>query len=124
MKLIALIFCIMIFAIGAVCIVAPIRIVNLMNRHSARLHYYAAGFRILFGAVLVLAAPASRAPDFIYILGIVIIVAGIILLLVGQKRFHTMTNWLAERGPMFVRIWGVIGLLFGCALFYAFIHPA
>jgi energy-converting hydrogenase Eha subunit E len=119
MTLLALVFCILICAIGVVCIAAPSWLVDVMLRHAARMLYYAAGFRILFGAVLVLAAPASRAPDVIYILGIVVIVAGIILLFVGQKRFREMINWLAARGPTFVRVWGVLGLLLGWALGYA-----
>ena len=119
MTLLALVFCIMILAIGVACIVAPSWLLNVMLRHSARLLYPTAGFRILFGAALVLAAPASRAPDFIYILGIVVIVAGITLPFLGQKRFHKMINWLATRGSTFVRVSGVLGLLLGCALGYA-----
>ncbi len=119
MTLLALAFCIMICAIGVVCIAAPSWLVAVMLRHSGRMLYSAAGFRILFGAVLVLAAPASRAPDFIHILGIVVIIAGIILLFVGQKHFRRMINWLVERGAAFVRVWGVLGLVLGCALGYA-----
>ncbi len=119
MTLPALIFCAVICAIGVVCIAAPSRLLDVMLRHSERMLHYAAGFRIIFGAALVLAAPASRAPDVIFILGIVVILAGISLLLVGQKRFREMIDWLAARGPGFVQLWGILGLLLGGALGYA-----
>lgn len=119
MTLPALVFCIIICAIAVACIAAPSWIVNVMLRHSARMLYPAAGFRIVFGAALVLAAPESRAPDFIYVLGIVVIVAGIILLFVGHERFQKMIDWLTARRSTFVRFWGILGLLLGCALGYA-----
>ena len=119
MTILALVFCIIICAVGVACIAAPSWLVDVMLRHSARMRYLGAGFRIVLGATLVLAAPASRAPDFLYILGIVVVVSGIILLFVGQERFVSMINWLAARGPTFVRVAGVLGLSLGLALGYA-----
>lgn len=119
MTLLALILCTLVCAIGVACIASPSWLVGIMVRHSARMRYFAAGFRILFGAALVFAAPASRAPDFIYVLGIVVIVAGIILVVVGDKRFRLLIDRLAAWRPAFVRVWGALGLLLGLALGYA-----
>ena len=117
----AFFLCFIVFAIGVACVVAPSRLVDLMVRYSGRMLYPAAGFRILFGSALVLAAPASRAPEFILILGIIVILAGVVMLFVGQNRFRKMIDWLVARGPSFVRLWGVLGIILGCALGYALI---
>ena len=121
MTLPALAFCILICAIGVACIAAPSSIMDVMVRNSARLPHYGASFRIVLGIALVLAAPESRAPEVVNIVGIVAILAGLTLLFVGQTHFRKMIDWVVERGPRFVQLWGFVGVVLGLVLGYAVI---
>jgi uncharacterized membrane protein YidH (DUF202 family) len=81
--------------------------------------YFVAGIRVLLGVALIFAAPTSRAPDVIHILGVVIIVIGVITLFFGLERFGRLLDWWSAQGSGFVRGWAVLALVFGLSLAYA-----
>jgi membrane-bound ClpP family serine protease len=80
--------------------------------------YAAAALRIILGVVLFLAAPTSRAPEVVRILGIIILVAGLITPLFGLERFRRLLDWWSARGPAFMRVWAGFALAFGLLLAY------
>jgi len=68
---------------------------------------------------LFLAAPDSRAPVTLRILGVVTLVADLATPLFGLKRFHRVFDWWAALRPAFKRAWAGCALAFGLLLFYA-----
>src|SRR6267142_3499623 len=61
--------------------------------------YAIAALRIAIGLVFVLAAPASRAPRALPVLGLIVIMAGLATLWFGVVRAQAVLNWLASAGP-------------------------
>jgi len=117
----ALFFCLLICAVGAMCIASPSRLVTATHRYTARTFYFVASLRVMFGITLIFAAPASRIPNFINILGIVVVFSGVVLFLVGYKRFRKFIDWWASHGSAFIRGTGVLAMMIGVALAYALV---
>jgi hypothetical protein len=120
MTAIALVFSVFVAALGAVGLVSPSRIrsVERYFQTPAGL-YFAAAVRLVMGVAVFFAAPASRAPEILRILGVVIFVAGVITLLLGLERFRGLVAWWSARGSGFVRAWAAVALAFGLLLAYA-----
>ncbi len=74
--------------------------------------------RLLLGAALILAAPASRFPALFEILGWLAIVAAVVLLVMGRDRMRALIGWFAGMPSAAVRIWLAFGLAFGGFLVY------
>jgi hypothetical protein len=79
-----------------------------------------AAMRIAIGLVFVLAAPASRAPRTIRALGVIVIVAGLMTPWFGVARAQAMVNWMANAGPLLMRLDAIVGLALGGFLVYVF----
>ena len=75
--------------------------------------YLVAALRIVFGVVLVLAAPSSRAPKVLRLLGFIMLVAGLTTPFFGVDRARAMLDWWAARGPAFMRLWAGFAVAFG-----------
>ena len=122
MTLVALIICLLTAAFGALGIVSPSRLLGLVRRLQTPMGlYFAAGIRVLLGVALLFAAPTSRAPGLIYIVGVFIIVIGVITPFFGLERFRSLLDWWSAQGSAFVRGWAVLALLFGLSLAYALV---
>jgi hypothetical protein len=71
---------------------------------------------------LYIAARASRYPGVLKVLGGLFILAAVILILVGQERFqHFISSLIPEVKP-FASLAGVIAILFGGFVIYAFLR--
>ena len=122
MTLVALIICLLASALGALGIASPSRLLGVVRYFQTPMGlYFAAGVRVLLGVALLFAAPTSRAPDLIHILGVVIIVIGIITLFFGLERFRRLLDWWSAQGSAFIRGWAVLALVFGLSLAYAIV---
>jgi hypothetical protein len=120
MTLVVLIICLLTCAMGALGIASPSRLLGVVRYLQTPMGlYFVAGIRVLLGVALIFSAPASRAPDFIHILGVVIIIIGFITLLFGLERYRRLLDWWSAQGSAFVRGWAVLALAFGLALAYA-----
>lgn len=78
----------------------------------------AAGFRLLLGAVLILAAPSSRFPTPFQILGWITIAAAVALLVMGQRRMQRLIGWFYRLPNSLMRAWLLLALVFGAFLVY------
>jgi hypothetical protein len=85
--------------------------------------YIVAAVRIMFGVVLILAAPGSRMPRTLRVIGIIIIVAGLLSPLFGLEFAQAMLTWFSNHGPIFMRAWASLAVVFGGFVVYAVIAP-
>jgi hypothetical protein len=83
--------------------------------------YAIAALRIAIGLVFVLAAPASRAPRTLRVLGLIVIIAGLTTPWFGVARARAVLNWLASAGLM--RVAAGVGMAIGGFLVYVFRAP-
>jgi hypothetical protein len=122
MTVIALVFSLLVAAMGALGIVSPSRLLGVVGYFQTPAGlYFAASVRLVMGVALLFAAPASRAPEVLLILGVVIIVAGFITLFFGLERFRRLIAWWSAQGPAFVRAWAAFACAFGLLLTYALV---
>ena len=123
MNFIAFILSLFIAALGALGMVSPMRLLNIVRHFQSQAGIYAAAaLRIILGVALFLAAPTSRAPEIVRIVGIITLVAGLITPLFGLERFRRLLVWWSARGPAFMRVWAGFALAFGLLLAYAVVH--
>ncbi len=120
MTLVALIICLLTSALGALGIASPSRLLGVVRYFQTPAGLYvAAALRLVLGVALFFAAPTSRAPELVRILGVVIIVAGLITPFFGLERFRRLLEWWSALGPGFFRAWAAFALVFGFLLAYA-----
>ena len=102
-------------------IIAPGRLLDVVRgvmNHSAGL-YFAVGVRLALGIVLVLAAPASRFPLALQILGVITIIAALSIPFIGRARLMQLVEWFLGMPAAAVRGILVLGFAFGAFLIYA-----
>lgn len=85
--------------------------------------YAITALRIAIGLVFVFAAPAARAPRTLRVLGFVVIVAGLMTPWFGAARSRAVLNWVANAGPLLMRLDASVGMAIGGFLVYAFRTP-
>jgi hypothetical protein len=120
MAIVALVLSLFVAALGALGMVSPMRLLSIVRQFQRPAGLYAAAaLRVVLGVVLFLAAPTSRSPEVVRILGIIILISGLITPLFGLERFRRLLNWWSARGPTFMRIWAGFALAFGLLLAYA-----
>ena len=122
-KLLATVMAALIAAIGVVGVAFPSLLLEFgqsLQTPSALL--VAAVIRIIFGAVLVWVASASRMPITLRVIGFLVIVGGILTPVFGVERFQAILNWFSSQGPLFMRAWASVAVIFG--LFVAYVVNA
>ena len=120
MTFVALILSLAVAGLGAVGVASPSHLLAIVRRFQTPAGLYVAmAIRLVLGLALFLAAPASRAPDLLRILGIVIMVAGFITPLLGLERFRRLLDSWVTRGSGFIRSWAACAMAAGLLLAYA-----
>lgn len=120
MAIVALVLSLSVAALGALGIVSPERLLGIVRRfQSPGGLYAAAAIRLALGATLWLAAPASRAPETLHIVGFIVFVAGLVTPFFGIERLGRVIDWWSARGLVFMRVWAGFALVFGLLLAYA-----
>jgi hypothetical protein len=75
--------------------------------------------RIGFGIALVLAAPSSRLPGFVWTFGLLLIFSGVALPIVGFEQIKTWSAWWLEKPGGAIRGWSLLVILLGALLLWA-----
>jgi len=120
MTSIAFIFGLLVAGLGALGMVSPSRLLAVVRHFQTRGGLFAAAIiRIVLGTILFLAAPDSRAPQTLRIVGVFVFAAGLATPLMGVERARALLRWWSAQGALFVRAWAAVALLFGLALAYA-----
>ena len=86
--------------------------------------YAIAAMRMVIGLFFVFAATASRAPRTVRALGFIVIIAGLMTPVFGATRAQAVLGWLANAGPVLMRLDAGVGLALGAFLVYVFRMPA
>jgi hypothetical protein len=107
-------------ALGIAGLFDPARLLALVTRVQSQLGLnLIAAFRILIGIALILAAPASRAPLYLQVLGALSLLSGIVTPFVGVRRFEAILAWWQQRSPGAIRLWSGLVAVFGLSLLWA-----
>ena len=107
-------------AIGVLGIAAPSVLFELgRSLQSAGALYAVAVLRVALGAILIWAAPDSRTPRTLRIIGLLIIVAGVVTPFFGVERARAMADWWSTQGTFFARVWLILPVIFGLFIAYA-----
>ncbi len=86
---------------------------------SERKFHLVAGLRIIFGVVLIVAAPATQLPTFIFVVGVLLILSAISIELLGYGRISRFAEWWMLRPDLFLRAWAAIAITFGMLIIWA-----
>ena len=81
--------------------------------------YLAAVLRVVFGVVLVRAAPASRTRKFLRVFGFIIIAGGVLTPFIGVWAAQHILGWWSAGGPALVRVFAGVSLVLGVLIIYA-----
>jgi hypothetical protein len=120
-KTLAFVMSLVIIAVGAVGILAPLGIVWIAQHSLAPVELYSiAVVRVAFGMLLISVAFASRAPKTLRVVAFIPLVAGIATPFVGIERAQTVIEWWTQQGSGVVRLTAVPLLALGGLIAYAY----
>lgn len=106
--------------LGAMAVFWPEQVIDISRSLSTPVGLLtAAALRILFGALLVAAAPHSRAPNLLRVFGVLILLAGLSTPLFGVELAKVLLEVSAEDGGVWMRITGTIAIALGALFVWA-----
>jgi hypothetical protein len=101
-------------AVGVTAIVAPDMILSLRSLAATQGALLVFGaLRVAIGVVLIMTAPASRAPRTLQAAGALLLLAGLATPLFGVERTKAVLAWEAAQGPSLFRLGGAIVVVLG-----------
>ena len=116
---VALVIGVLIAAEGAVGLVVPGAFVGIVRFFQAPpVLYVASLIRIMIGIVLVLAAPGSRTPGVLRVLGVIVAIGGVLSPFIGARLADVFLGW-STGGTGVVRVWAALALVVGVVILYA-----
>ena len=111
--------------VGVWGVLAPSRVADFAIRLSTMAGLWvAAGIRVVFGLALWFAAPASRAPLLLQVLGAVALLAGVMLPFLGVDRFKALIDWATSLSPTAMRLWCAAAVAVGATILWALLPVA
>ena len=122
MKMLALAVGFLIAALGLTGVIAPQILLTISNAFMSESGLVAAAIiRVSLGAVLMLAARGSRSPAFLRALGLFAVLAGVFTFFLGVDRAHQIQRWWLGQGPLLIRLFPALALVFGLLIVSALI---
>ena len=119
LQLVTTVLCLAVAGLGALGVVAPAVLLDFgRSLLEPPAIYWVAAVRVVFGALLILVAAASRMPRTLRGVGIVLVVAGLATPWFVAGRFREAFAWFAGQGPSLVRAVALLPLAFGLLLAY------
>lgn len=111
------IFGVLIILMSAYGSADPSGLLRLVERFSNRSGLiFAIAIRLVLGVISILAAPESRSPEFLTVIGVIALVAAVVLPIMGLTRYQRLIAWVSGFNAAMLRTWLLFGLLFGVAL--------
>jgi hypothetical protein len=113
-------FGVLIALIGVVGIVFPGSLIDVIGGWKGRSRFLTAvALRAVMGVVFLMAAPDTRLPVVIQVIGVIAIVAAVAILGLGQTRLDRFIGWWLACPPAVIRISALFAVAFGLLLVYA-----
>jgi hypothetical protein len=120
MNLIVVLFGGFAVAMAFAILVAPVQVTGAILAWQTRSRFYAAILvRVVVGALFLLAAPETRYPVAVYVIGGLMILTGVVIAAMGQQRMDAMIERMVPKNSGVVRVYALVGMLFGGFLIYA-----
>ncbi len=120
MSFLVILIGLLIFGIGVGILFSPATLRQILNNFLLKKWLVPATLlRIFIGIIFLIAAPSTRWPIFIHILGIVFILAGVSIPLLGTEKIERLANWWMERSDAILRVWAAIAAVLGIAILWA-----
>ena len=120
MSLILVIVGAFILLIGAIVLIAPGKMRQMLSALVEKDRFLiAAVFRIVVGVLFLIAAQSTRAPMFVTVVGVIMIMRGVMIPLLGKARLKALVAWFLLKGNSVIRVWGIMAAAFGAALVWA-----
>jgi len=105
---------------GVVAIAAPSVLLEFgRSLHSPGAVYVVAAARVGFGTILLWAAPNSRTPGTLRVLGAFLIIAGVVAPFLGVEKSRAVFDWWSTQGSFFTRAWPIAAIGVGLFIAYA-----
>ena len=105
---------------GIIGLTAPTTFVGIVRWfQTPPMVYLAAVLRVAIGLVLVCAASESRAPKFLRVFGLIIVIGGLLSPFFGMQFATLILDWWSARGPSLVRVFAGVSLALGLLTTYA-----
>ena len=124
MRLLGLVIGALVLLGSAIAVVAPDPLISFGRSLITPAGLYAiAALRVALGLAFILAAPRSRAPRPLRILGALVIIAGLTTPWFGVARSHALLDWWAGAGRPYLRLAAAAAMAIGGLLVYAFRPP-
>jgi len=122
MTVLIIIIAVLIFVAGIVLLINPESIWGFLrtNINRTEIHVLAVLVRFLIGVLLLSQSNHSRYPVTIQILGLLSIIAAISLAVMGRGNFVKLMTWAVNTLKPFARVGGILALLFGAFIIFAF----
>ena len=116
-KTILLLIAVLLIAIGLTGVLWPSALMDLVKwTFSPKGLYPAAGIRIVFGLVMLIAAGATATPNIVRVIGAIILVAGIATACLSADTAERLSSWWLENGEDRIRMTACIPLAVGLFL--------
>ena len=120
MTLAAVVICLLVSAVAMVGVVSPPHLLGILRKIlTPRGLILMSAFRVVLGAVLVFSAASSKAPEFIAIVGVIVIVRGVILPIIGVERVRKLLDYWSAQGSGLLRGWALLAAAIGLWVAYA-----
>ena len=121
MRSAALLVAVFTIIVGIVGLIYPDSVTTVRRLYFATpVALYAAGaVRVAMGIVLILCAPASRAPKILRALGAVMCMQALAATLLGPDRARAVLEWETMQGTALLRVGAAVALAVGCFLVFA-----
>ncbi|MDX1403487.1 MAG: hypothetical protein R3192_03065 [Woeseiaceae bacterium] len=119
-QLTVIVFGIAVFAGAVLGLVLPAKLMHIVYTTATRSWgiYLAVVLRLLLGAALIVASPASRFSLFFETLGWIAIIAAIGIMLMGRARMRQFVLWFKDMRPAWIRALLIFGIALGALLVY------
>jgi len=106
-------------------VLVPARLAEFVTRFGSKGGlWFAAGIRLVFGLALWFAAPASRAPLLLQLLGFAALVAAVVLPFMGVDRFKRLIDWWTALSPNAMRFNSLFAVAVGAVILWALLPVA
>jgi len=124
MTLLIILFGALTLLAGIIIVINPEVVFGFLRNNLDKLvlHILAVAIRLIIGALLIYQSTISKFPFVIEVVGWLSIVAAIFIGVMGRRNFNRLMSWALSLSKPFGRVGGILAMIFGAFLIYAFVQ--